>query len=60
MQSYGDIQATRSGLLAVSNEMKKLKLAPPVAAGIEVCETVPLQQEVGRAPSPAADALVGP
>ena len=46
MQSYGDIQATRSGLLAVSNEMKKLKLSPPVPAGIEVCETSPLQQAV--------------
>src|SRR5919112_3014898 len=30
MQSYGDIQVTRSGLTAVSLEMKKLKLAPPV------------------------------
>ena len=38
MQSYGDIQVTRSGLLAVSLEMKKLKLAPPVPAGIEVAE----------------------
>ena len=40
MQSYGDIQVTRSGLLAVSLEMKKLKLAPPVPAGIEVAEAV--------------------
>ena len=28
MASYGDIQVTRSGLIAVSLEMKKLKLAP--------------------------------
>jgi acetolactate synthase-1/3 small subunit len=33
MQSYGDIQVTRSGLLAVSLDMKKLKLAPPVSTG---------------------------
>lgn len=30
MRSYGDIQVTRSGLIAVSLEMKKLKLSPPV------------------------------
>jgi acetolactate synthase-1/3 small subunit len=30
MQSYGDIQVTRSGLLAVSLEMKKLRLSPPI------------------------------
>jgi acetolactate synthase I/III small subunit len=35
MASYGDIQVTRSGLLAVSLEMKKLKLAPPVPAGVD-------------------------
>lgn len=33
MGSYGDIQVTRSGLTAVSLEMKKLKLASPVATG---------------------------
>jgi acetolactate synthase-1/3 small subunit len=32
MASYGDIQVTRSGLIAVSLEMKKLKLASPVPA----------------------------
>jgi acetolactate synthase-1/3 small subunit len=36
MQSYGDTQVTRSGLLAVSLEMKKLKLAPPIPAAGEV------------------------
>jgi acetolactate synthase-1/3 small subunit len=35
MSSYGEIQATRSGLIAVSLEMKKLRLAPPVPAGCE-------------------------
>src|SRR6201997_2735805 len=29
MRSYGDIDVTRSGLVAVSLEAKKLKLAPP-------------------------------
>lgn len=33
MASYGEIQVTRSGLIAVSLEMKKLKLAPPVPTG---------------------------
>ena len=30
MKSYGEIEVTRSGLVAVSLEAKKLKLAPPV------------------------------
>ena len=30
MQSYGEIQVTRSGILAVSLEMKKLRLSPPI------------------------------
>jgi acetolactate synthase-1/3 small subunit len=46
MQSYGDIQVTRSGLLAVSLEMKKLKLAPPVPAGVDICEGTTLQPAV--------------
>ncbi len=35
MRSYGDIQVTRSGMVAVSLEMKKLKLAPPIPTGVE-------------------------
>jgi acetolactate synthase I/III small subunit len=35
MASYGDIQVTRSGLIAVSLEIKKLKLASPVPAGMD-------------------------
>jgi acetolactate synthase I/III small subunit len=31
MRSYGDIEVTRSGAIAVSLEAKKLRLAPPVA-----------------------------
>ena len=36
MRSYGEIQVTRSGLIAVSLEMKKLRLAPPIPTGEEV------------------------
>jgi acetolactate synthase-1/3 small subunit len=39
MQSYGEIETTRSGVVAVSLESKKLKLQPPV-------------QQVGQASSP--------
>lgn len=35
MESYGQTQATRSGLLAVSMELKKLRLAPPVSKTAE-------------------------
>lgn len=35
MRSYGEIEVTRSGVVAVSLEAKKLKLAPPVPAGAE-------------------------
>jgi acetolactate synthase-1/3 small subunit len=31
MRSYGDIEVTRSGLVAVSLDNKKLKLSPPVS-----------------------------
>jgi acetolactate synthase-1/3 small subunit len=36
MRSYGDVQVTRSGMVAVSLELKKLRLSGPVAAGIEL------------------------
>jgi acetolactate synthase-1/3 small subunit len=35
MRSYGEIDATRSGLVAVSLEPKKLRLAPPVRKDLE-------------------------
>ena len=35
LRSYGEIQATRSGLLAVSRESKKLRLAPPISTAVE-------------------------
>ena len=36
MRTYGEIEVTRSGLVAVSLEAKKLKLAPPVSKEAEV------------------------
>jgi acetolactate synthase-1/3 small subunit len=36
MKSYGEIDVTRSGLVAVSLEAKKLKLAPPVKKELEI------------------------
>jgi hypothetical protein len=36
MRSYGEIDVTRSGLVAVSLETKKLKLAPPVKKELEL------------------------
>ena len=35
MRSYGEIEVTRSGMVAVSLESKKLKLAPPVRRAVE-------------------------
>lgn len=35
MRSYGDIEVTRSGAVAVSLEPRKLRLSPPVPAGEE-------------------------
>jgi acetolactate synthase I/III small subunit len=36
MKSYGEIDVTRSGLVAVSLEARKLKLAPPIKKNLEV------------------------
>ena len=33
MKTFGDIDVTRSGIVAVSMESRKLRLAPPVHAG---------------------------
>jgi acetolactate synthase-1/3 small subunit len=35
MRAYGEIEVTRSGMVAVSLESKKLRLAPPIPAGVE-------------------------
>jgi acetolactate synthase-1/3 small subunit len=36
MKSYGEIEVTRSGLVAVSLEAKRLRLAPPVRKDLEM------------------------
>jgi acetolactate synthase-1/3 small subunit len=33
MRSYGEIEVTRSGMVAVSLELKKLRLSPPIPKG---------------------------
>ncbi len=35
MRSYGEIEVTRSGAIAVSLETKKLRLSPPVPRGVD-------------------------
>jgi acetolactate synthase-1/3 small subunit len=42
MRSYGEIDVTRSGLLAIGLEPKKLRLQPPVPTKTEVLVTEPL------------------
>lgn len=42
MESYGEIEVTRSGAVAVSLEQKKLRLSPPVSKG---AEAVPVHQK---------------
>jgi len=39
MRSYGDIEVTRSGLVAVSLEAKKLRLSAPIPTGQEASKT---------------------
>jgi acetolactate synthase-1/3 small subunit len=39
MRSYGEIEVTRSGAIAVSLEAKKLRLAPPIQRNAAVDET---------------------
>jgi acetolactate synthase-1/3 small subunit len=41
MQSYGEIEVTRSGALAIALEAKKLKLQPPVPTKNELVGTEP-------------------
>ena len=38
MRSYGEIEVTRSGAIAVSLEAKKLRLAPPIPRNAAVNE----------------------
>jgi acetolactate synthase-1/3 small subunit len=39
MRAYGDIEVTRSGLIAVSLETKKLRLSPPIPTRGEALRT---------------------
>ena len=41
MKTFGDIDVTRSGIVAVSMESRKLRLAPPVHAGVNGLEERP-------------------
>ena len=40
MRAYGEIQVTRSGMVAVSLEVKKLRLAQPIPTGADTAEPV--------------------
>jgi acetolactate synthase-1/3 small subunit len=44
MRSYGETEVTRSGIVSMSLENKKLRLAPPVPAGIALDEDLELQE----------------
>jgi acetolactate synthase-1/3 small subunit len=44
MSSYGDIEVTRSGVVSMSLENKKLRLAPPVPCGTGPAEELEFQQ----------------
>jgi acetolactate synthase-1/3 small subunit len=46
MRSYGEIEVTRSGTVAVSLDAKKLRLAPPVPKG-NVVTTMPTLETIG-------------
>jgi len=43
MRSYGEIEVTRSGIVSMSLENKKLRLSPPVPAGAALEEDFELQ-----------------
>jgi acetolactate synthase-1/3 small subunit len=43
MRSYGDIEVTRSGIVSMSLENRKLRLSPPVPAGAAPEEALELQ-----------------
>ena len=42
MRSYGEIEVTRSGVLAIALEAKRLKLQPPVPTRAGVKEEEPV------------------
>lgn len=44
MRSYGEIEVTRSGMVAMSLDNKRLKLSPPVPAGAALEEALEVEQ----------------
>ena len=44
MKSYGDIEVTRSGIVSVSLDNKKLRLSPPIPRGAAPEEALELQE----------------
>lgn len=57
MRAYGEIEVTRSGLIAVSLEQKKLRLAPPIPAGRDGrAAEEELEEGAEAAPRPGAPA----
>jgi acetolactate synthase-1/3 small subunit len=44
MRSYGETEATRSGIVSMSLDNKKLRLSPPVPRGAALEETLELQE----------------
>ena len=44
MNSYGDIEVTRSGIVSMSLDSKKLRLSPPIPRGAAPEEALQLQE----------------
>ena len=44
MRSYGELEVTRSGIVSVALDSKKLRLSPPVPRGASVDEVLELQE----------------
>jgi len=47
MQSYGDIDVTRSGAIAVSLELRKLRLQPPISLAASLVEAAEEEETNG-------------
>ncbi len=52
MRAYGEIEVTRSGLLAVSLEQKKLRLSPPIPTSRDAVAEEPLETAAPRVRAP--------
>jgi acetolactate synthase-1/3 small subunit len=44
MRSYGELEVTRSGIVSVALDNKKLRLSPPVPRGASMDEVLELQE----------------